>query len=69
MCGQDGGPRFHFSGLNKIIVEEYNTNHVDPLCLITLIHYLENKVGVVDFANAQGLVMFKSPRTRRVRGL
>ena len=21
-------------------------------------HYLENKVGVVDFANAQGLVMF-----------
>jgi hypothetical protein len=23
-----------------------------------MIHYLENKVGVVDFANAQGLVMF-----------
>ena len=28
----------------------------------TVIHYLENKVGVVDFANAQGLVMFESPR-------
>ena len=24
----------------------------------TMIHYLENKVGVVDFANAQGMVMF-----------
>ena len=24
----------------------------------TVIHYLRNKVGVVDFANAQGLVMF-----------
>ena len=24
----------------------------------TVIHYLENKVGVVDFANAQGMVMF-----------
>ena len=24
----------------------------------TMIHYLKNKVGVVDFANAQGLVMF-----------
>ena len=24
----------------------------------TVIHYLKNKVGVVDFANAQGLVMF-----------
>ena len=23
-----------------------------------LIHYLKNKVGVVDFANAQGVVMF-----------
>ena len=23
-----------------------------------VIHYLKNKVGVVDFANAQGLVMF-----------
>ena len=24
----------------------------------TMIHYLKNKVGVVDFANAQGVVMF-----------
>ena len=23
-----------------------------------MIHYLKNKVGVVDFANAQGVVMF-----------
>ena len=59
VCGQDGGPCFHFPGLNKIVVGEYNTNHVDPSCLITLIHYLENKLGVVDFANAQ-LVMFKA---------
>ena len=31
-------------------------------CLLLIekavIHYLKNKVGVVDFANAQGLVMF-----------
>jgi hypothetical protein len=26
--------------------------------LTAMIHYPENKVGVVDFANAQGLVMF-----------
>ena len=25
---------------------------------LTVIHYLKNKVGVVEFANAQGLVMF-----------
>ena len=25
---------------------------------------LKNKVGVVDFANAQGLVMFQSPRAQ-----
>ena len=25
-----------------------------------MIHYLKNKVGVVDFANTQGLVMFKA---------
>ena len=25
---------------------------------MAMIHYLKNKVGVVDFANAQGLVMF-----------
>ena len=27
-------------------------------CVGSVIHYLKNKVGVVDFANAQGLVMF-----------
>ena len=31
---------------------------------MVMIHYLENKVGVVDFANAQGMVMFQSPRAR-----
>ena len=31
----------------------------------TVIHYLEKKVGVVDFANAQGMVMFWSPRARQ----
>ena len=25
---------------------------------MVMIHYLKNKVGVVDFANAQGVVMF-----------
>jgi len=30
-----------------------------------MIHYLENKVGVVDFANAQGMVIFESPRARQ----
>ena len=28
------------------------------LKIAVVIHYLENKVGVVDFANAQGMVMF-----------
>ena len=28
------------------------------LFIWTVIHYLKNKVGVVDFANAQGVVMF-----------
>ena len=28
------------------------------LKLVVVIHYLKNKVGVVDFANAQGLVTF-----------
>ena len=27
---------------------------------VTMIHYLKNKVGVVDFANAQGVVIFKA---------
>ena len=26
--------------------------------VFAMIHYLKNKVGVVDFANAQGVVMF-----------
>ena len=35
-------------------------NNRDPAgpVYVEMIHYLENKVGVVDFANAQGLVMF-----------
>ena len=31
-----------------------------------LIHYLENKVGVVDISNAQGMVMFQSPRAPQI---
>jgi hypothetical protein len=31
-----------------------------------MIHYLENKVGVVDFANAKGMVIFESPRACRL---
>ena len=27
-----------------------------------MIHYLENKVGVADFANAQGMAMFLKPK-------
>ena len=34
-----------------------------------MIHYLKDKVGVVDFANAQALVMFYSPRAQRARRL
>ena len=30
----------------------------DQKTWMVVIHYLENKVGVVDFANAQGMVMF-----------
>ena len=28
------------------------------ILVMAMIHYLKNKVGVVDFANAQGVVMF-----------
>ena len=31
---------------------------VDFVKMGVMIHYLKNKVGVVDFANAQGVVMF-----------
>ena len=31
---------------------------VKKTCQTAMIHYLKNKVGVVDFANAQGVVMF-----------
>ena len=31
-----------------------------------MIHYLENKVGVVDYANAQGMVMFQSPKNCQI---
>ena len=31
---------------------------VKQIAYSTVIHYLKNKVGVVDFANAQGVVMF-----------
>ena len=40
---------------------EYLTMGYEWLCYklqMEMIHYLKNKVGVVDFANAQGLVMF-----------
>ena len=37
-------------------------NSVKTQFLGVVIHYLKNKVGVVDFANAQGMVMFQSPR-------
>ena len=32
-------------------------------------HYLKTLLAVVLFAKVGGLVMFESPRTRRVRGL
>ena len=32
-------------------------------------HYLENKVGVVDFTKARGMVKFQSPRALRALGL
>ena len=32
-------------------------------------HYLQNKVGVVDFTKARGLVKFQSPRALRALGL
>ena len=36
------------------------TDWLSPIVkfVFTMIHYLKNKVGVVDFANAQGVVMF-----------
>ena len=34
--------------------------------ITAMIHYLENKVGVVYFANAQGMVMFQSPRAPQI---
>ena len=37
--------------------------------MLGIIYYLENKVGVVDFAKGQGLEMFLSSRDQRACGL
>ena len=38
--------------------ENLTDSGVRETLVIAMIHYLKNKVGVVDFANAQGVVMF-----------
>ena len=43
--------------LNQLVDQESPKINVTKN-LQVVIHYLQNKVGVVDFANAQGLVMF-----------
>ena len=43
---------------NKIPPLEITLSLFGPDLQNTVIHYLQNKEGVVDFANAQGLVMF-----------
>ena len=48
LYGKIQGSGFSFQSLNQNIK--------------VVIHYLKNKVGVVDFANAQGLVMFSTPK-------
>ena len=44
--------------LESRIYAVWSLNIEGGVFFITVIHYLKNKVGVVDFANAQGLVMF-----------
>ena len=42
-------------------IHHFNVNQVGQwgkIPVMAMIHYLKNKEGVVDFANAQGLVMF-----------
>ena len=48
-----------------------SVTYVLPLCFlcVTLVHYCEELMGAVVFAKVQGQVKFRSPRTRRVRGL
>ena len=40
-----------FGFIQRLFITEFRFWHA-------MIHYLKNKVGVVDFANVQGLVMF-----------
>ena len=41
---------------NKILL--LSEDEISLKTYFGMIHYLENKVGVVDFANVQGMVMF-----------
>ena len=63
--GADDGddPTFELANVRRFIigkesVSKFVENSRKMFLLRVMIHYLKNKVGVVDFANAQGLVMF-----------
>ena len=49
-------------------VDHINQSQIIPRSNDTL-YYLRNKVGVVDFTKARGLVKFQSPRALRALGL
>ena len=43
----------------NVVKKEFVCNSLFSIPLVeAMIHYLKNKVGVVDFADAQGVVMF-----------
>ena len=51
-CSQFSNQNFRFGSVFGLFAE----GSFFPV--LAMIHYLKNKVGVVDFANAQGVVMF-----------
>ena len=48
---------FYQRYLEPICCKKQQKKFLTSYCTV-MIHYLKNKVGVVDFANAQGVVMF-----------
>ena len=53
----------------NVVKKEFVCNSLFSIPLVeAMITYLKDKVGVVDFANAQRVVKFQSPRALRALG-
>ena len=60
---------FEIFVIATFLLHFYSTSTSLPPQIFAMSHYLKTVLAVVVFAKVQGLVMFESPRTRRVRRL